>query len=79
MYISLSSKIPGQPRDELQWEEEDLSFFQDLNKKKVASFILFIQNQNINIFILKMNKKGVSFVFNEIKNKKKWPHLFFGK
>ena len=23
MYISHSSKIPGQPRDELQWEEEE--------------------------------------------------------
>ena len=56
-----------------------MSFFSDLNKKKAASFILFIcQNQNINIFILKMNKKGASLVFDEIKNKK-WPHLFFGK
>ena len=37
----------------------------------VASFILFIcQNQNIKIVILKMNKKGVSLVFDEIKIKK---------
>ena len=26
MYISHSSKIPGQPRDELQWEEEEEDF-----------------------------------------------------
>ena len=33
-------------------------FFSDLNKKKVPSFILSrCQNQNINIFMLKMNKK----------------------
>ena len=52
-----------------------ICLFSDLHKK-VASFILFIcQNQNINIFILKMNKKGASLVFDEIK---KWPHLFFG-
>ena len=37
----------------------------------MAPFILFIcQIQNINIFMLKMNKKGASLGFNEIKNKK---------
>ena len=35
---------------------------------KVGSFILFLcQNQNINIFVLKLNKKGASLVFDEIK------------
>ena len=72
-----------------------LSFFSDLNKKKVASFIFFkCQNQNIGIFMLKMNKKGASLCFDQIKNKKVassvfWeiknkkktclPHLFFKK
>ena len=47
--------------------------FSDLDKKRVASFILIIcqnQNQNINSFIDKMNKKagkkGASLVFDEI-------------
>ena len=46
-------------------------FFSDLNKKKrgIMTFIIFIcQNQNINIFLLKMDqKKGASLVFYEKK------------
>ena len=47
-----------------------LCLFSDLNKK-VASFILLrFQNQNIKIFILQINKKCASLIFDEIKNKK---------
>ena len=53
-------------------------FFSDLNKKKMASFILFIcQNQNITIFILKTNQKSASLVFDEIKNKKVASSVFW--
>ena len=40
-------------------------FFSDLNKKKWPHLFY----SNIKIFILKMNKKGASLVFLEIKNK----------
>ena len=56
-----------------------LPFFSDLNKKKVASFIFFkCQNQNISIFMLKMNKKGASLCFDQIKNKKSGLICFLG-
>ena len=55
-----------------------LSFFSDLNKKKVASFIFFkSQNQNIGIFMLKLNKKGASLCFDQIKNKKVASSVFW--
>ena len=47
-----------------------ICLFFRLEKKIVVSFIfiLFIyQNQNINIFIIRINKKGASLVFEEIK------------
>ena len=56
-----------------------ISLFSDLNKKKVASFIFFrCQNQNISIFMLKMNKeKGASLCFDQIKNKKVASSVFW--
>ena len=57
------------PRSLICFKCPSSAFFSDLNKKyKVASFILFIcQSQNINISILKMNKKGASLGFDEKK------------
>ena len=48
--------------------------------KKVASSIFFrCQNQNIGIFMLKMNKKRCPIMFwSNKKIYKKWPHLFWG-
>ena len=43
MYISHSSKIPGQPRDELQWEEEEE---EEVLNIQPSFRILFIQRKD---------------------------------
>ena len=53
-------------------------FFSDLNKKSGLIYFFRCQNQNIGIFMLKMNKKGVSLCFDQIKIKKSGLICFLG-
>ena len=65
MYISHSSKIPGQPRDELQWEEEEeelttvfLYLSQNLTLSKPSKYNYF---ENIVYQCQDLRVKGVLY------------------